>query len=120
MSARTEQLWQELIQSTASDAQYLFLEYCSSVIDDKNQSDLSVEQSAYKICGIVVHDFIKDKQLLLIKDRACELEIPREMSVGAGIKIGEKWDTDKANVYKEEGWQELVKLINDAKNHYKK
>lgn len=86
-----------------------FLQYCEKVILEKEKGDLRVEAAARKICALVTEDFPDSAKEII--SYACELEIPREMSVGAGINIGDKWDEQEAAAYKEKGWEKLVWII---------
>lgn len=94
----------------------IFLSYCHTCINEKEEGKVSVEQAAYKICDLGVKaDFHENSVIETIINHACELEISRETSVGAGISLNEKWDKKSADEYKEKGWLKFKQLVMKAR-----
>jgi hypothetical protein len=62
-----------------------------------------------------MNELTTSPELEAIINHACDMEIPRESSVGSGISIGDKWTEEKASSYKEKQWEKLIELYNQAK-----
>ncbi len=90
----------------------VFIQQCEKYIKEKEQGEIRGEEAAAKIVQLWSSaPFLRGSIFEEIDGFALEVEIPREMSVGAGIAIGDTWTQEIADEYKEKQWKELKELI---------
>ncbi|GEM_PF-2499529 len=83
----------------------LFVKQCEKYIVQKEKGELSIEEIGGLIIWLETEGtFVDDPIFDLIFGDATDLEMPREMSIGAGINIGDKWT------------QEFVEHIREARD----
>jgi hypothetical protein len=112
-----DQALEKLKNAASENKRGAFLEYCRVCIEEKNKGILREEEVAYKICGCM---FLKKglsdiSELDDIIMYACDMEIPRESSFGAGISLSDKWNEKNADDYKRKQWEEFVLLYEQVK-----
>ncbi len=94
-----------------------FIEYCDECISEKETGNIREEEAAYSICGsISINGLSSIPKIEAVIDCACDMEIPRESSYGAGISINDTWIKEKADEYKQKQWKELLEVIEEAKS----
>ncbi len=118
---RTEDLRMKLEEVPIDEKPKIFLAYCDECIRQKEEGLLRAEGVAYNITGCI---FMKELSKIPVIERVIDfasiMEIPRETSEGAGIRIGEKWTPELAGTYKEKQYEELLLLIADVREKYGK
>ena len=103
-------------ESNDLDKVKYFLEFCDSLITEKESGVLREEQVGYEVCdaGLTLQTTLHSPLERLIS-HACQMEIPRETSIGCGIELSDTWTQEKADRYKEGEWKEFIVLLEKAK-----
>lgn len=111
----------QLKEATSKNLEKTFLNYCDVHIKKKDQGELREEEVGYNICGCLFlsDELSKIPHIEEIIDHACTMELPRESSIGCGISIGDPWSEELAAKFKDEEWQEFIRLVEKAKSQYK-
>jgi len=106
-----------LKNATLENKREVFLEYCRICIEEKEKGILREEEVGYKICGcrFLKKELVEIPELYDLITSACDMEIPRESSSGAGISLSDKWDEKSADDYKRKQWEEFLWLYKQAK-----
>lgn len=116
-------LWKNVENATPETVLKTVLEYCDYFIEQKESGILREEEAGYAICGLIAHDVLSRLEIFsllptevdAILEYACEMEIGREISKGAGIPTNAVWNTQDADAYKQKQWREFLALIDNGK-----
>lgn len=109
MEHELELIYKKFKEVSIEQKKDLFISYCLKIIDYKNNNNLSIEEAAYKIVGILLPDSLNHiPEVEEIFDIAGDAEIPRETTYRQ--PMGE-WNQKTADAIKEKEWSQLEKSI---------
>lgn len=103
----------QIKNATGNEQKELFVRYCITLIQLKEEGKLSEEEASYKMVNAIQSDNLTDSpECAAIFDMAGVTEFPRTTSYRQPIG---KWNAKMADQIKHKEWEELVNVIKNAK-----
>lgn len=118
MKEELDSWWNKIKEATGYEQRNLFVRYCSRLVELKEEGKLSEEEAAYQMVGTILNfdNLAKSPECDAIFNIAGTTELPRITSYVQPIG---KWDQKTADRIKQEEWEVLIAVIEDAKTSLK-